>query len=68
VPNAPHKFLPKHWYAWEIVEAVARAASAALLSALTMQNESSDHPLAWLTFSARFPAQALCRAAVIASL
>jgi hypothetical protein len=35
---------------------------------LTLQNESSDHPLAWLKFSARSPAQALCRVALIASV
>jgi hypothetical protein len=73
LPLDPHAF---QWsrnmaHGWEVIEAVRKwpeQRQMRFLSALTMQNESSDHPLAWLTFSARCPAQALCRAALIASV
>ena len=73
VPHNPHEF---QWtrsmgHAWEVIEAVRKwpeERRLRFLSALTMQNESSDHPLAWLAFNSRFPAQALCRAALIASV
>jgi hypothetical protein len=73
VPHDPHTF---QWsrnmsHGWEVVEAVRRwptERQLRFLSGLTMQNESSDHPLAWLAFRSPFPARALCRAALIASL
>ena len=58
-------------HAWAVIEAVKKwteERQLRFLSALTMQNESSQHPLAWLTFSCDTPAVALCRAAVIASV
>jgi hypothetical protein len=58
-------------HAWQVIEAVRKwpeERQLRFLSALTMQNEGSAHPLAWLAFSARFPAVALCRAALVASV
>jgi hypothetical protein len=58
-------------HAWEVIESVRKwpeGRQMRFLSAITMQNETSLHPLAWLAFVAKAPATALCKAAVIASV